>query len=867
TQYDTLTKKFRKSQFDVISYHYKQNESVLEENVKLLNIEVQLRDTALTTLRQKLDTTEKERDYLNMKLEKFQTSSKRLTDLLASQTSEKAGLGYNLQIFTQAMFDCDDYYSSKTDYDIRPPSTLYDTFVPSGEYHAVPPPVTGTFMPPKPDLVFHTPPSDENEHLAFNVQLSHTKPEQDLSSRPSAPIIQDWVSNSEEDDIPHVTKDVPSFAQSSELVKSPRHSGPLFQVPIPVAPSVLIRSNPHSKGSRRPKKTCFVCKSVTYLIKDCHFHARKLAQRTYESRDIHKQSAPVNHSKFSLHKVPIAAPSQSQSVLPATARTVIAAEPSVVSAAQATMGTWVWRPKCLVLDHDLRTTSASMTLKRFDYNDALGRSNISQMCDKKNSVLFTDTECLVLSSDFKLSDANQVLLRVPRENNMYNVNLRNIVPSGDLTCLFEKATLDKSNLWHRRLGHVNFKTINKLVNGNLVRGLRTKVFTNDNSCVACKKGKQHRASYETAPILKTFIIGLENLLSLKVKGIKREFSVPMIPQQNGIAERKNRTLIEAARTLLANSLLPIPFWAEAVNTTCFVQNKVLVTKPHNKTPYELLHGRLPSIGFMRPFGSPVTILNTLDPLGKFQGKVDKGFLVGYSVCSKAFRVFNNRTRIVQETLHVNFMENKPNVAGSSPAWLFDIDSLTQTMNYHPVLTENQSNSHAGFQDTEKAGEEGTHTYVLFPVLSDGSTNSQNNNKDALVDGKEHDDNIQKSVSPDNYSSSSGAQTRKQGDKTEKKDKGKSHVVTITGFRDLNAEFDECINNSSNGVIVGPKVIKDQNTLSLPIQIQELFMHCSEFAANEITSSPDVLIYLEELQSDPKTFLILSHQEFFKENKF
>nr|GFB60145.1 ribonuclease H-like domain-containing protein [Tanacetum cinerariifolium] len=166
---------------------------------------------------------------------------------------------------------------------------------------------------------------------------------------------------------------------------------------------------------------------------------------------------------------------------------------------------------------------------------------------------------------------------------------------------------------------------------------------------------------------------------------------------------------------------------------------------------------------------------------------------------KAFRVFNSITHIVQDTLHVNFMENKPNVAGSGPAWLFDIDSLTQTMNYHPVLAENQSNPIAGFQDTKKAGEEGTQTYVLFLVLSDGSPNSQNNNKDALVDAKEHDDDIQKSVSPDIHSSSSGAQTRKQGDKTENKDKGKSHVVTITGFRDLNAEFKEYNNNSSNGV--------------------------------------------------------------------
>nr|GEZ68521.1 hypothetical protein [Tanacetum cinerariifolium] len=353
TQYDTLTKIFRKSQFDVISYQtglesvearllvYKQNESVLEENIKLLNIEVQLRDTALTTLRQKLDTTEQERDDLHMKLEKFQTSSKRLTDLLASQTSKKAGLG----------------------------------FVPSGGYHVIPPLVTRTFMPPKPDLVFHTPTSNENEHLAFNVQISPTKPEQDLSSRPSAPIIKDWVSDSKEDDMPQVSKDVYSFAQSFELVKPPRHSGQLFHALIPVAPTVPLRSNPHSKGSKRTKKACFVCKSVDHLIKDCDFHARKLAHRPYASRDIHKQYAPVNHSKFPLHKVSTAAPPQSQSVLTIADRTaltqspifkplnspprVTAAKASVVSAAQDKQGTWVWRPKCLVLDHDFRTTSVT----------------------------------------------------------------------------------------------------------------------------------------------------------------------------------------------------------------------------------------------------------------------------------------------------------------------------------------------------------------------------------------------------------------------------------------------------------------------------------------------------------------------------
>nr|GEW02072.1 ribonuclease H-like domain-containing protein [Tanacetum cinerariifolium] len=160
------------------------------------------------------------------------------------------------------------------------------------------------------------------------------------------------------------------------------------------------------------------------------------------------------------------------------------------------------------------------------------------MCDKKNIVLFTDTECIVLSPEFKLPDENQVLLRVPRENNMYNVDLKNIVPSGDLTCLLAKATLNEFNFCHRRLEHINFKTMNKLVKG------------------------------------------------------------------------------------------------------------------------------------------------------KFNGKADEEFLVGYSVSSKAFRVFNNRTRIIQETLHINFLEKKPNVPGSGPTWLFDINTLTKSMNYQPVTAGN-----------------------------------------------------------------------------------------------------------------------------------------------------------------------------------
>ncbi|GJR48855.1 putative ribonuclease H-like domain-containing protein [Tanacetum coccineum] len=251
--------------------------------------------------------------------------------------------------------------------------------------------------------------------------------------------------------------------------------------------------------------------------------------------------------------------------------------------------------------------------------------SVSQMCDKKNSVLFTDTECVVLSSDFKLLDENHVLHRVPRKDNMYSVDLKIMFPS------------------------------------------------------------------ET-------------------------------PQQNGVAERKNRTLIEAARTMLADSKLPTTFWAEAVNTACYVQNRVLVIKPHNKTPYELFLGRKPALSFMRPFGCPVTILNTLDHLGKFDGKADEGFFIGYSTNRKAYRVFNSITRIVEENMHVKFSKETPNIAGNGPKWIFDINALTISMNYKLVVAGNQTNGNAGTKENIDAGLDGKKTlpdqkYILLPLVT------------------------------------------------------------------------------------------------------------------------------------------------------
>ncbi|GKD30958.1 putative ribonuclease H-like domain-containing protein, partial [Tanacetum coccineum] len=216
----------------------------------------------------------------------------------------------------------------------------------------------------------------------------------------------------------------------------------------------------------------------------------------------------------------------------------------------------------------------------------------------------------------------------------------------------------------------------------------------------------------------------------EMKGIKREFRVARTPQQNGVAERKNRTLIEAARTMLADLKSPTTFWAEAVNTACYVQNSVLVIKPHNMPPYELFLGRKLALSFMRPFGCPDTILNTIDHLGKFDEKVDEGFFVGYSTNNKSFRVFNSRTMIVEENLHLKFSEDTPNITGSGPKWLFDIDALTKSMNHEPVVTGNHSNGNAGTKACNDAGKARVETvpgkdYILLPFLTQDPQHSSN----------------------------------------------------------------------------------------------------------------------------------------------
>nr|GEV71154.1 hypothetical protein [Tanacetum cinerariifolium] len=502
-------------------------------------------------------------------------------------------------------------------------------------YHAVPPPYTGTFLPPKPDLVFHDAPNvNETDHPAFNVELSPTKPNTDLSYtlRPSAPIIEGWVSDSEDDYEATVETSIPAENHKTSILK-----------PKTMATAGIER---HA-----------LCPYARITL--------------------------LNPQR---HVVPTIVLTKSKLVPITTARPVTAAvpKPHVTRPRQAkTVVTSPHSPTKRTINH-----SSSPKTSTFPPKVTAAKGN-------------------------------------PQH------------------ALMDKGVIDSGYSRHMT-GNMSYLSDFKELNGGYVA-----FGGNPKGGKISGKGK-----------IRTGKLDFDDVYFVK----------------------ELKTLIEAARTMLADSLLPIPFWAEAVNTACYVQNRDLVTKPQNKTPYELLLGRTPSIGFMRPFGCPVTILNTLDPLGKIDGKVDEGFLVGYSISSKAFRVFNSRTRIIQETLHINFPKNKPNAAGSGPTWLFDIDTLTKTMNYQPVTAGNQSNPSAGVQeqfDAKKAREESVQQYALFLVWPSGSTNPQNTDDNATFGDKPESEVY--------VSRSSRAQTKKHDDKTKREAKGtKFEDFSNNGINEVNS---------------------------------------------------------------------------------
>ncbi|GJV52707.1 putative ribonuclease H-like domain-containing protein [Tanacetum coccineum] len=703
-------------------------------------------------------------------------------------------------------------------------------------YNSVPPPYTGNFMPPTPDLSFTGLDEFVNKHVVENskAMFSEEVPKE-VRKCNDAPIIKDWVSNSEEENVSQTKTEKktvkPSIAKI-EFVKPKQQEKTARKT---VKHVEKHRQNTHSpRGNQRNwnnmmsqrlgsnfkmfNKAFYVCGSFDHLQVDCNYHQKQF-QNQRMVKPVWNNAQMVNHQNFAKkthpcakkEKVPRAVLMKSGLVSVNTARQVNAAHSkTTVNAA---------RPMSYL------SKTAHSTVKRPIYkNTAFKNSNINQRVNtvRGKEVNTTSPKAVVnvvKGNNFNAVKASACWVWKPKHkvldhgNPQMDLQDQGVIDSGcsrhmtgnmsyltdyeeidggyvafggnpkggkitgkfpkeGLTCLFAKDTSDESKLWHRRLGHLNFKTMNKLVKGNLVRGLPSKLFENDQTCVACQKGKQHRASCksktensislplhllhmdlfgltfvkslmkkmyclvvtddysrftwvfflatkdETSGILKSFITGIENLVDHKE--ILRQFSVARTPQQNGVAERRNRTLIEAARTMLADSKLPTTFWAEAVNIACYVQNRVLVVKPHNKTPYELFHGRTPTLSFMRPFGCPVTILNTIDHLGKFDGKADECFFVGYSL----------------------------NSSGSD--WLFDIDALTRAMNYEPIVAGTQSNGFAGTKASDNTGQARKETepiknYILLPLwttdlpFSQGSKSSHDDGfKPSSDDGKKVD---------------------------------------------------------------------------------------------------------------------------------
>ncbi|GJT89356.1 retrovirus-related pol polyprotein from transposon TNT 1-94 [Tanacetum coccineum] len=269
------------------------------------------------------------------------------------------------------------------------------------------------------------------------------------------------------------------------------------------------------------------------------------------------------------------------------------------------------------------------------------------------------------------------LLSKSRDTNLYTISLDNMLKSSPIY-LLSKASKTKSWLWHRRLSRLNFGTLNKLAKDGLARGLPRLKFQKDHLCSACALGKSkksfHKPKAEGTNQEKLYLLHMNLYGPMRVAnngtefvnqalrewyenvGITHQTSVARTPQQNGVVERRNRTLVEAARTMLIFSKAPLFLWAEAINTACYTQNRSLIRLRYNKTPYELMQDKKPDLSFFHVFGSLCYPTNDHEDLGKFDAKADIGIFVGYAPAKKAFRIYNIRTRIITKTIHVTFDE-------------------------------------------------------------------------------------------------------------------------------------------------------------------------------------------------------------------
>ncbi|GKE25348.1 putative ribonuclease H-like domain-containing protein [Tanacetum coccineum] len=496
-------------------------------------------------LKSELEKLKQEKESNQLKIENFDNASKSLDKLIGSQILDKSrkGLGFV-------------------------------------SYNAVPPPPTGLFSPPNLDLSnsgleeFQQP-----EFEGYGPKTSKNVSEDtsnEVRESPDAPMVEELVSNDKKKTV------FPTIAKI-EFVKPKQQEKPVRK---PVKYAEMYRSQ-GPRGNQRNcnnqksqqlgsdfvmyNKACFVCGSFDHVQANYNYHQReRVVSGNNYSRVNYNYSAKKAHPNAHWNIVPRAVLMKTGLRSLNTARPVNTAHPktTVYSAKPMPKAVNTARPNSavvnVVMENQVNAVKASARWTSRNLMEdmlPLGEEQkeekllvnelLKLMCDKKNSVLFTDTACFVLSPDFKLTDESQVLLKVPRKNNMYSVDMKNIVPKESLICLVAKATLDESMLWHRRLDHINFKTINKLVKDNLKNLVDKKV-----KIIRCDNGTEFKNK-----VMSEFY---------EKKGIKREYNVARTPQQNGVSERRNMTLIEAARTMLDDSKLPTTFWAEAVNTACYV---------------------------------------------------------------------------------------------------------------------------------------------------------------------------------------------------------------------------------------------------------------------------------------------------------
>nr|GEW92155.1 retrovirus-related Pol polyprotein from transposon TNT 1-94 [Tanacetum cinerariifolium] len=338
----------------------------------------------------------------------------------------------------------------------------------------------------------------------------------------------------------------------------------------------------------------------------------------------------------------------------------------------------------------------TITIKRVYYVEGLNHNlfSVSQFCDADLEVAFRKSTCFI--RDLKGND----LLSGSRGTDLYSITLQD-TNSPNLICLVAKATSSQAWLWHRRLSHLNFNTINLLSKNDIVVGLPKVKFIKDQLCSSCELGKAKRKSFHTkltpsskrrlqllhmdlcGPMRVASINGKRYVLVMvddysrytwthflrskdetpetvhayfAAEGIQHQTFVARTPEQNGVVERRNLTLVKVARTMLSAAKVPLFFWAKAIATACFTQNRYLVIPRHEKTPYHIINERKALVKFFHIFGSVCYIVRDGENLDKMKEKGNECIFVGYSNQSKAYRVFYKRTRVIMESIHVNLDE-------------------------------------------------------------------------------------------------------------------------------------------------------------------------------------------------------------------